>query len=266
MAEFDSAIPPGGTGTIRARVKTKGIQGRRVKSITVRTNDPARPRLRLEIAFDVRPPILVRPAPQVTLSAVEGRPVTQSIELVRDDGAPLEILSATTDRRGARVTVEPVPEGGDPARRRLTIALDAAAGGRSEAGRIHVETDDPRRPQLDIPLRIQVRELVVTAPRRLDVTLRPGQEPATLRVTLRASDARRFAARAAHVEGIGSGVEPRVVSEAPSTTQVVEVRVSGEGLPPGVHRGRVVVELNRTRKPRVEIPLVVRVVSASATH
>jgi len=61
VAEFDHTIPPGGTGTIHAKLDTSGIRGGASKMITVYTNDPETPELQLTMMVKVTSYLLFNP-------------------------------------------------------------------------------------------------------------------------------------------------------------------------------------------------------------
>lgn len=63
MVEYDSIIPPGRVGTITEEVKIKGMHGGTFrKSVTVISNDPKNPTLRLGLAGKILPIVGISPS------------------------------------------------------------------------------------------------------------------------------------------------------------------------------------------------------------
>ena len=51
---FPKVLPPGKAGTIKVKVETGTAPGEHVKSVTIKSNDPAQPSLVVELVFNVR--------------------------------------------------------------------------------------------------------------------------------------------------------------------------------------------------------------------
>ncbi len=89
---------------------TQGRQGPQTKSISLETNDPAAAFSSLTVAFEVRMPVEVWPAPYVGLYGVQGEAATAALVLRRTDGKPLEIREATSTDPTVAIKVERVTE------------------------------------------------------------------------------------------------------------------------------------------------------------
>ena len=269
MAEFDSVIPPGGKGKVVAKVRTKGYQGRRTKTVRITTNDPANPQLTLRLTFTVQPPVEIWPTRRPSMSILQGQPGKLVLVLHRPDGKPLEVKEAFSSRPRLRVRVERVteknadPEGKKYAARpgdwRLILELDDTSRPYSETAMVKVETNHPERPEVAIPVRIRVRPLVGTTPRALYLRHQSGRERTTARVTLTHGARKPFRVTSAELVGQFPGTSVRVVSEKPSGAQVLEVAVTGKDLPAGTYRGRIVVHTDLPDAPEIEVPVSVQI-------
>jgi hypothetical protein len=73
VAEHDSVIPPGGSGTLTAVLKTSANQNRRFsKAINVVTDAEDARSFSLRFTVDVRAPIVARPSYRLSLTAISG--------------------------------------------------------------------------------------------------------------------------------------------------------------------------------------------------
>jgi hypothetical protein len=267
VAEFDSVIPPGGTGKIVAEVKTNNISGRRSKSVRVESNDPARRNTVLTLSFEVRTPIDVYPRPTLMLNGVQGQELSETVIIHRTDGQPLELSGPKVNRPGLDVTLEKVteetadpparPRGARPGDYRLTAKLAEPSGQRNETITLQFETNHPERERLVIPVRVSQRALVTPIPRR--VTLHHRGERTVGRATFRHGALRPFEVESVEITGGVEGLSARVLSDRPQATQVVEVALDNGALEPGTYNATLVARTSLERLPLVKVPVLVRV-------
>jgi hypothetical protein len=52
--DFTKVLPPGKAGQIKVKVETGTTPGLHVKSVTIKSNDPAQPSLQVDLSFDVK--------------------------------------------------------------------------------------------------------------------------------------------------------------------------------------------------------------------
>ena len=202
MAEHDSVIPPGGSGTLTAVLKTSANQNRRFsKSINVVTDAEDARRLSLRFTVDVRAPIVARPSYRLSLTAVSGTASSAGILLHRTDGKPLEIADLRLDhpdlvvrarpvRDEAEADATPVPAAAGDLWSELasrTKKIKAAAGDvwidlavRSSAppgtttGTVRFTTNDPDAPTMSWPYMVRVRPVIEARPAEVRLWLSEG--------------------------------------------------------------------------------------------
>lgn len=268
MAEFDSVIPPGGSGKIIAKVHTQGQQGRRTKTIAVETDDPQRSHLTLRLSFEARPLIAVYPRPFVNLVTVQGGDAEAVLALRRGDGAPLEVEEVGATRPGIEVTKEKLaetvpPRNGlpqlEPGDWRIRVRLASTAEPRAETGRLRIVTDHPKKKELSIPLRVQVRRALEATPRTVMIEPAPGRALKSVSVVVRHNGHRRFRVKGAHLEGDLPGVTVRVPDSERAPVQRVELRVEPAGAPPGRHTGTLVIETNVKGIAPLRVPVLLAI-------
>lgn len=125
VAEFDAEIPPGGTGTIRAKLNTVARQGPIRKNLSVTTNDPRTRRLTLGVAAMVRRVVVVEPSEEVVLPLLKGVAATRTVTLRSVDGQPFRIKAVFSTE--TELTAEAIVEGGKQAVR-LTVPPNDSPG------------------------------------------------------------------------------------------------------------------------------------------
>ena len=269
MAEYDSVIPPGGSGHIVAKIRTNRIQGRRTKSISVETNDPAHKRVKLKISFLSQAPVEVYPQPTANLYALAGHPAEITLVFHRPDGKPLEIKDVVSSRTGVTVKVEKVTEkNADPPGKRygavagdwrVHLALDKTDHARSERGVLQVATNHPERASMSLPMRITIRPSLVAQPDRLNIQTKQVPGPLRRRITVRNNERKAFSIEGIKVEGDLPGLKAEVKMDRPAGVQPVEVSIDPKSLAPGVHRGHLVITTNIETQSRLEVPVSITI-------
>lgn len=269
MAEYDSVIPPGGSGHIVARIRTNRIQGRRTKSISVETNDPAHKRIQLRMSFLSEAPVEVYPQPTVNLFALMGQPAVMTLVFHRPDGKPLEVKDVVSSRTGVTVKVEKVTaENADPPGKRygavagdwrVYLTLDKTDQPRSERGVLQVATNHPERASMSLPMRITVRPPLAAKPSRLNIQTKQVPGPLRRRITVRNNERKVFSIAEIKVEGDLPGLKAELKTDRPLGVHQVEVTLDPKGLAPGVHRGRLVIITDLKAQARLEVPVSITI-------
>lgn len=194
MAEFDSVIPAGESGTLTTKVKTRpGQHGRISKGVTVTTDAEGAEALRLSFMAEVVAPIMARPANRLYLNVVEGRSASARLLLERSDGQPLEVteVEAPAD---APVKIDATPVGKDtPSMPGVEagqgdVWIEASVTEAADPGRwgsnLTVKTNHPEMPVFQVPVHLTVRPVIEAVPGGLRMVVETGGavRPAQVRV------------------------------------------------------------------------------------
>ncbi len=287
MAEHDSVIPAGGSGTLTARIKTVEGQNRRFsKSITVVTDATDTRTLMLRISIEAYSPIVVRPSNRLHLASFEGTAGRARVVLHRVDGEALEVAEAVADHPQLLVRTLPVTHQGVPesngageenlwqemaARRRPIEAAEGdvwielstretlAAG--NMIGTLRLKTNDPEAPNFSLPYAVRVRPLIEVRPATVRMWLAPvtGTEGRSALVALRHNGGEEFA-----VTGVETSHPEIFVAAANSTgsaaRQAIRINLidglDADGFAGSVE-GWIEVTTDNPSRPVVEIPVVV---------
>ena len=132
--------------------------GRYRELVVLHTDDPEHPRIPIEVNVLVKPDIFITPDQvdfgQLTLAQIKNKPevldlIKQTLLIKRRDGE-MTITSVTTDLPFLEVTHEP---GGRAQAFRLDVGLDPdQLGPGLFKGSVKLKTDDPKFPELTIPV------------------------------------------------------------------------------------------------------------------
>ncbi|MDP6491625.1 MAG: DUF1573 domain-containing protein [Kiritimatiellia bacterium] len=172
-----NSLQPGQTTTIEARFTLKGRRGKQQKSITVESNDPATPRLRLWLKGEITVEVAVEPRYLNFRQIHKDSVVTQNVTLVslrpdvRITGVRSDSTSfaATIDPDGRGLTVRTVPPVKDGLLRgRMTVTTDHPRGLSTYLNIAGVAVGD----LLALPRDLLLRKSS-TAPRRITIVVRP---------------------------------------------------------------------------------------------
>lgn len=253
VADYDRTIRPGAVGTVKAAVKSAGFDGPIAKSVTVRTNDAANPRLELVIKANVSPYVRVRPG-YARYLVVEGGGAETSTQTLSSQEPGLAILSVESPfpylqivpRRADEEEGETHPEW----KLEMTLAADAPVG--PLASHAVVRTNHPKQPTLQIPVSGFVRPVIGVSPPRADFGERQLKEPAVTSLQVRNFSSESVALTSARSSVRGLKAEIRTLNEG---TDFELVLTLDPGMPKGPFTGTLVVETTSKQRPRLEIEL-----------
>lgn len=191
LSEDEKVIPPGGSLELRADFNTRGRHGAQVKVVTVSSNDPAEPTLKLEFTADLQFLFVVKPAGVANLRSVRrGEPVQRTVDIFPGPGrGAVEILRVEFPKGSPMsAVVEPGKDAeGKSKRIRFTVGKEAALGTLHVPVTLGIRVDGIERTR-EVSLRAEVVGELTWHPRIVDQTrstARPGTRlaPVTIRST-----------------------------------------------------------------------------------
>ena len=287
MAEHDSVIPPGGSGTLTAVLKTSANQNRRFsKSINVITDAKDASNLSLRFSVDVRAPIVARPAYRLSLTTISGSASSTGILLHRTDGKALEIADLKLDHPDLVVRARPVRDetettpvpntAGDlwselASRTRkieaaagdvwIDLAVTSSAPPGTTTGTVRFTTNDPDAPTMSWPYTVRVRPLIEARPAEVRLWLSEGgmHNGRSSTVNLSRTLEGEFAiigVEVSHPEVFNAAA----VSTAAASRQAVRVRVAEDldrNEMAGTIKGTIRIHTDDAELAVVEVPVIV---------
>ncbi len=178
-------IPAGGSGTLTAKIKTTSTQSGSVsKSIGVTTDAQGAQRMTLSVTFKSIPAIAVLPRAQMNLNGVMGDQPTATLIVRRYDGEELKILRVENTEERMVITAKPVTEsiqiGRDqavPGDVLLVASLAPGVADVSTSGRLKVETNHPDSETIDVAFTLRIRPAIEARPNQIRLLLQEGNTP-----------------------------------------------------------------------------------------
>jgi hypothetical protein len=259
VAEFDKTIAPGESGTVRAALDTMTFDGPIAKDITVLTNDPINPKLRLSIKADVRPYLFIQPGYARFVQAQQSAPgvVEQIVFTTTFDD--LEITNVESPYPFLAVTYrEATPE--DEPREHgvgrqwvVTLTLDytkAPVGTLAEYVTLH--TNHPNQPVAKLPVSGFVRPMIAVTPTAADFGEIDLSEAQNASMLIRSFAAENVAVTSAETDV--PGVELAVTPIEEGKRYALQVTLS-PAMPKGRFDGTIKIKTDSPKAPLIEVPL-----------
>jgi hypothetical protein len=155
-----SEVPPKGTTKIMAAFDTDGLRnGRTKKTITVHSNDPEKPEVKLALLADVVREITVDPPRLVTRLAKFTETVSLPVRIANSSDKQVVVRikdgQSDTSNPGSN-TKALVVKGRSVVPFNLKLALKNESGRSSWAGRLTLLTDHPKEKELNVPYLVQL--------------------------------------------------------------------------------------------------------------
>jgi len=205
LKDNEKVIPPGGSLELKTVFNSQGYRGLQTKTVTVYSNDPTEPELRLEFKanvqtlYDVRPPRMVNlrsvrrgetAASDVAIYPGPGQKAVKILDLQVPDDSPLSFAH------------EPFDAGGGTAQRiRMTVDKNVSLGTLIAKVTVKLSVDGIERERV-ISIRGQVVGDLTWNPKVVDVTRQPSPRGKRLTpVTIQSTDKLPF-----DILGAGAGV------------------------------------------------------------
>jgi len=205
VAEYDSVIPAGGSGTLTAKIKTTSTQsGPASTSIAVNTDSPGAPRVMLSVTFRSVTAVTVLPRPRINLNGVEGDVPTVTLVFHRSDGEKLEITGVEHSDESVLINSKPVKKEmaiGNlkalPGDVLVEASVAPGTGAVSINGRLKFKTNHPDAEFIDVPFSLRLRPVIEARPAQIRLILQDGNSSARTAL-FRIHDRRRYQAKGTH--------------------------------------------------------------------
>ena len=182
--EGDKTLKPGETRPLEVSYQAIDAYGQHTMSVTIHSNDPERPLLRLRLSVEVvpqkgKPVLTVRPAAIDVGVLTVGRPTQVAVVLANEGSAPLDVRSVVPSAgcqalEASKDAVAPAAE------MAVTVQLLPRAAGVIQES-IGFETNDPERPSVVVPIQgyaqaaaVEQRSGLLVVPRLLKEPGGPG--------------------------------------------------------------------------------------------
>ncbi len=249
----DKNIPAGSEGSIDVTFDSTGKKGPFRKTISVTSNDPARPEVRLTVSGTILTVLNVEPAFLSFGNRLKkGEPAEQRIRLWRTDKKPFKLVEAKSDWPFLQIEVKPDSEAG-----RNGYEITARISGDAKPGRhngsITVATDIPKARQHTVRFFAQILGDLRVQPKFAVLgTVTPGTEVRRkLRVSNQNSETPfKITSIQSPLPFISAEISP--IEEG--KLYELEIVLSPKA-PEGTIRGNIVLKTDLKSEPTLNVPI-----------
>ena len=183
-----NTIPPGGQAEVTTRLSLRGRQGSQHKTISVESNDPKQPTFMLTLEGTAVEEMRVQPNQlffgRITTDSV----VTGVVEVTIQSTNVVKITRTSSNTSNLTATTESSPDG---KLIRVLVGTQPPLARGTLRGNVHIETDHPKYPSMDIAVSAFVVGDITFAPDELPVLEAVGQ-PAGRYVLVRSETGKKF--------------------------------------------------------------------------
>lgn len=164
-------VPPGGQTEVSTRLSLRGRQGAQKKSIYIESNDPQQSTYTLYLEGTAVSELQVQPT-QVFFGRINsGAVATGAVQVLIQHTNPVAVTALSADNPLLGVAKESLPDGKSY---RLLISTKPPLPTGTLRGTVHMETDHPKYPAVDIQVSAFVVGSVTVAPEQLTLTENEG--------------------------------------------------------------------------------------------
>jgi hypothetical protein len=181
-------VPPGQTTEVSARLSLRGRTGPQHKTITVQSNDPEQPNYMLTLQGTAISEMQIRPNQLFFGRIASGAVVTGLVELAIESTNAVKVVKVEANTPQLSVTTEPSADG---KLHSIRVITQPPLSRGTLRGNVHVETDHPKYPAMDIVVSAFVVSDLSFAPEEIAVVSQTNQ-PMTRFVILRSETGKPF--------------------------------------------------------------------------
>jgi hypothetical protein len=249
-------------GKITLQVNTRGYQGKTTKSASVSSNDPNQRNARIYLSINVRPHIIVEPAPRILLTGVVGEDLRRVVLIRSADDQPLEITGVETNL--GSVIDYTLNRKEDGRRYELEVAVKST-GTQVSSGFLELSTNHPVKKALKLPVLVRVNPELEVRPAAITFRKRSiagSKERQFKRVlTVVNNRGKPFQVRGLRYNEEYFQVRPQGATDKPSSNHRFEVVPLLERLPAGRTglQDTLVIETDVAQAAELRVPMKIQV-------
>jgi len=261
VTKYDRVVPPGQSGKIVGTLKVGSYQGIIKKSISVSSNDPEHPQIKLYLQCSILG-IKVLPYARVYFNKKSGESETKELTIATIGEGPLTV-SAQPSNPDFGVTLEKLTDDTKPAsdseywnQYKLLITLPETFPEGRVSGNVTLETSSQYQPSLTIPISGMVQPTVVVSPTTVRMRTDAQDQPPyqTLKVTQRYGNGLKISRVITEPSSLKAELKP--IKEGKQYSVILTWTALKSK---GTHHGKVVIHTNDERKPIITVPVIVDV-------
>lgn len=257
------SLKPGEKGELVFTLRVAGMRGHAEKSITVPSNDPANPSMRLTVKADVKQIFEVDPQ-QVMIGDIRPGAITNvTLKVRRTDGKDLSITKTEGSSNNVRVRVLP-QEGENKQGAELAVEFESEGTPRRFNEQVRVFADDAAQPVAVVGLHGRILGDVVLTPEALfwgivDRENWPGDHGDSM-TTRRVVVSSTLDSKPLELKNVASSLKDVTVEVVPMEAGKSYAVVAKLPTPPvESERGTISFDTNIDSQPQVVVPVTINV-------
>lgn len=248
-------VRPGKSELIHVRFEPAAQwSGRVQKELTVVTNDPKEPEVKLHLTAEVDPIIKIEPPSPVQIPVHRGQTVTREVQLTPRQGSGIQLSDVKVGSPIVKATLIPPPASTPEGPYRLKMTLGPCPPAIDVSGVVTIRTSSPQMPianvvavglQLDGPV-VSPREILFSAIPSGEA----GAQLTNLQVFTRSGEA-------FEIKGVKCSLpelEAKLKAESPGRLYSLTV-TRKQPLKPGRRQGEIVILTSNPTTPRLTVPI-----------
>lgn len=257
-----NVLKPGEKGELVFTLNVAGVRGHTEKLITVPSNDPDNPQVRLTLKADVKQIFEANPQQVLLGDMLQGSVTNFTIQLKRTDGQKLVITKTETSGSAVEAQLQPVENA--PDQMQLLVKVNGQGAPRRLAEWVRVYADEATAPTLHISLYGRLIGDITLTPEALfwgipNVENWPGPQPdlmTTRRLVVAVTKPdQKLEVKNPTCSLSGVQLELQPVEAGRSVAIVAKLTEP----PKESQRGVISFETNVPTNPRVEVPVTINV-------
>lgn len=243
-------LKPEEESQVTAKLNLQGRTGHQSKVVTIDSNDPENPQYQLRLMGEALAAIKVQPERLMFGQVSAGQESILEVELEGLPETSFSIQSIDPGHEGITVEQETLDEN---RKYRLSITLAAPAAPGNVNAVVRVNTDNPARPVISIPVFAEVKGSIVFAPPEITLSAKASETPLTRYIILRSGSDTRF-----EITGIETPDPAMTTGVFPFGDHGQRVQIDNITASPELNGKEIVIRTNTDHTPEIRVPLRVQ--------
>jgi len=261
---YPPSLRPGEKGALKVKLASSALwSGIVEKQITIHSNDPAQPEMKLDLVADMRPLFRFDPPNPLSINYRKGDVLRQIVSITAAADATVAVTGATPAGSGTEARLLPRQSCDPPGVARVEVTVRPPAQGGDFSTSVILQTSHVRVPTVPLVLMAVSQDAITVSPSflylgSLRAPTKSGEE--RLLILFKRSGAFRVLAVRTGTPVLQAALRPpaKAGDEAANSYHEISIRYLG-GSPPGDVTGTIVVSTDDPDSRTLEVPFQARV-------
>ncbi len=251
-------VPPGKETFVEVTINLLGISGLQISRTTLKSNDPANPDLKLTLQGNAISYVEIIPKQVFFPQTLGSEKAQTTADILSTQQTPFQIKSITSSQPWLTVTPSIIDK--DKGHHRLTFSIPPGLPQGMNTAHIKITTDNPKFPEISIPVAIPISGLIAVSPQSIDLTLpRQGDpDPVTRNIFLTLNDPDKdatFTITSATIEKAPNAKITITQTNTPAGKRAARIRISNLTPDPALRGQSLTLILAYPKLTKLQIPI-----------